>query len=142
MSKLLNLEVANITSQTLTTNALVNLGNITRKYCVKCNCKPTFSYENGGTSISLNQAGYYVVRINSTFSGVPGVVTLQLNANGIAVPQAQVSETITTANTEVRSMSFSTIVKVLPCSTVPLTVTNTGVSSTISNFAIDIIKII
>lgn len=40
------------------------------------------------------------------------------------------SETITTADTELRTITFSTIVRVLPGSTVNLSLVNTGVATT------------
>lgn len=140
MSKLLNIELANATVTSAATNDIVNLGNIVRKHCCLCNNVPTFSYNNLN-AISLNQPGYYLVTVNATFTGDAGNATLTLNSNGINIPYAGASETITTANTEYRSISFTTAVRVLPNAPIILTVKNNGVTLSVNTINVDIVKI-
>ena len=89
-------------------------------------------------SIVLGAPGYYHVSVNATFTApATGVVTLSLRQDGIQVQGGTASTTISTATTEVRSISFEAIVRV-PCngSPVTLTVINSGVAITTSNIAI------
>jgi hypothetical protein len=128
MSKLLNLQVANTLSQEVASGSLVNLGSVVRKYCkpTAC-CVPTFSYTNNTNSITLNASGYYDVEFNAVFTGqTAGVGTITMYVNGLPLPQATASETITTANTEVRSVSYSTIVRVLPNAPLTISFVNTS----------------
>lgn len=46
--------------------------------------------------------------------------------NGLPLPQATASQSIATANTEVRSISFSTIVRVLPNAPLTISFVNTS----------------
>lgn len=144
MSKLLNLELTNTLSQNVIVDGLANLGNITRKYCcTSSNGVSTFTFANGSSSVSINQCGYYQVKVNATFtSGSTGTATIQLKSNGVSIPQAQASETITTADTEIRSLSFGTIVRVLPNAPITLTIANTGIATDISILNIEMVKII
>lgn len=114
-SRLLNLEVANIATQSVATGSLVNLGTIVRKYCCKDSRGiPAISFANGGQAVTLNQCGYYDVSFDITFTGEAGTASLALVANGIQVPYATTSATIGTATTEIHSSSLSAIVRILP----------------------------
>ena len=128
MSKLLNLQVSNISSQEIASGSLVNLGSVVRKYCkpTPC-CVPTFSYTNNSNSITLNASGYYKIDFNATFTGqAVGVGTISMYVNGLPLPQATASQSIATANTEVRNISFSTIVRVLPNAPLTISFVNTS----------------
>ena len=144
MSKLPNIELSNVQAQTIAQNGLFNLGTITRKYCcTNANGVTTFSYNPPSNSISLNQCGYYNVNVNMTFTGaVAGVVTASLYTNGLKIPQASASETITTADTELRSMSFNTTIRVLPYTPVQLSIVNEGIEIDTSIVNVTITKII
>lgn len=102
---MLLLGAKNTTSQTVLTNGIVNLGAVYRKYCKK-NCETnTFTFNS--TSVSLNQKGVYHLTLNANVSGsAAGNVTLQLFENGVAVPGAIATQTITTATTEVRNITI------------------------------------
>lgn len=109
MSKLLITRI--ITPQTVEAGGLVNQGITYRRYFPPCSCNKAIV--NNGTSVSLNETGIYEVEVEATFtSAAAGDVTLQLFANGVAIDGAFATETITTADTEVRSVSFSTYVVV------------------------------
>lgn len=146
---MLLLGLLNNASQTLLTNGLVNLGSPYRKYCKKCNGVSTFTAS--GTSVSLNQSGIYHVTVKAVASGTAaGNVTLQLNSNGLPLPGASSTETITTATTELRTFVIDYYIKVdtarILCETVmepqSLTITNTGIGATILNIVTNIDKVV
>lgn len=65
-------------------------------------------------SISLNAPGYYKVTVTVTASGSEaGDVVLNVLKNGIEIPGLTASETITTATTELRTLTISGTVRVL-----------------------------
>ena len=65
-------------------------------------------------SISLNAPGYYKVTVTVTASGSEaGDIVLNVLKNGIEIPGLTASETITTATTELRTLTISGTVRVL-----------------------------
>ena len=65
-------------------------------------------------SISLNAPGYYKVTATVTASGSEaGDIVLNVLKNGIEIPGLTASETITTATTELRTLTISGTVRVL-----------------------------
>lgn len=135
----------NNTSQTITQNGVVTLGSVYRRFSSAfCPFLPT------PTSLSLTRTGIYKVVVNATFTGAAGNVTLALFSND-APTGASATETITTADTEVRSVSFETYVlvdstRVLDVPAVlpqVLTLVSTGATSvTITSVTIDAEKVI
>ena len=96
------------------------------------------SIQQSNDSIVLGAPGYHHVSVSVTFTApAAGDVTVTLLQNGTPVQGATASTTITTATTEVRSLSFDAIVRV-PCCGSPaiLTVVNEGVAITTSNIAV------
>lgn len=148
MSLLLGLR--NFASQTINTFGFVGLGNVYRRYCKKNNCGvPTFS--NTDTSVSLNQQGIYHVTITAVATGTTaGIVTIELLENGVAVPSAFSSQTITTPNTELRTLVIDTYILVdsdcvLGSPTTlakTLSVQNTGVDATFTSVVFNIEKVV
>ena len=131
------IDVATTGSNTVATNGTLPLSNITRRDgdCINLN----------GNSILLSDYGsdYYLVTVTATFTApVDGIVTLNLQQNGSNVAGATGSTTVTTATTEVRSISFSKIIRAFNCqgSTI-LTVVNSGVAATFSNIDVSVFKI-
>lgn len=96
------------------------------------------SIQKSGDSIILGASGYYHVSITETFTApVAGVVTSQGRVDNIPVTGATASETITTATTEVRSLSYDFIVRVNCCNgPVTLSFVNSGVAINTSNIAV------
>ena len=96
--------------------------------------------QQSNDSILLGVAGYYRVSVNATFTvPVAGVVSLEIRQNNIQIQGATASTTITTATTEVRSLSFDTIVRVSNGTTPSvLTIVNSGVAIDTSNIAINV----
>lgn len=145
-SRLLGL--ANTAPQDVVVDGLVNLGTVYRRFSKKNECGiGTFDFS--GTSVSLNQRGIYEVEVTAVVSApAAGVVTLQLEQNGVLIPAAFASETITTADTELRTLNFSYFILVdndlilnYPTTTAQsLTIRNTGVASTVENIVVNITK--
>ena len=99
----------------------------------------------GGNSIVITDTGsnYYLVSVTATFTvPVAGDVSLTLQQNGTNVTGATASTSVTTATTEVRSLSFTAIIRTFnSCSIDNLTVINSGVAATYSNIAISVEKL-
>ena len=68
-------------------------------------------------SIQLNQRGIYLVEVDGYATGGAGENTIQLYVNGVALPQAISSNTLTA--TEISNFSFNSFVQVVsnncPC---------------------------
>lgn len=145
-SKLIGL--VNTSTQAVAVDGLINLGTVYRRFSKKNDCGVgTFNFY--GTGISLNHRGIYKVDVTAVVSApAAGVVTLELEENGILIPGALASETITTADTELRTLTFSYFILVdndlilnYPTTTAKnITIRNTGVASTIENIVVNITK--
>lgn len=148
MSLLLGLR--NLTSQTILADGTISLGNVYRRYCKKNRCNvPTF--DNTSTTIALQQQGIYHVTATLVGTGTTaGVVTVQLLENGIAVPSAFSSETITTPATELRTFVIDSYILVddvclLGNSTTlakNLSLINTGVDATFDSVVFNVEKVV
>lgn len=148
MSNTRLLGISNTASQDLIVGELVNLGNVYRRFSKKNECGiSTFDFY--GTGINLNQRGIYKVNVTAVVSApAAGDVTLQLETNGVLIPAAFATETITTADTELRTLSFSYFILVdndliLSCPTTTtqsISLRNVGVASTIENIVVNITK--
>lgn len=136
-----NAEISNVVSQVVATNGTYNLGNIVRNYYFIGNCNVA-SYSNGGNFITLDKCGNYKITTSVVLTGnTAGVSTIHLANNGVVIPHAFGSETITTPSTELRTITFSTIVRVLPNGSVNLSLVNSGVATTSSKVDLIIEKI-
>jgi hypothetical protein len=126
------LYVVNNTTQTVLANGTVLPGTVVHK---NCNSQATLS----GNAINVLGTGYFTIDVSATFTGAAaGEATLQLYKDGVAIPGAVGSQTITTADTEYRSISFTCeILKSCNCNSIStITLVNTGVGLTLSNVAI------
>lgn len=96
------------------------------------------SIQKSGDSIVLGASGYYHVSITETFTApVAGTVSSEARIDNVAVTGAKASTTVTTANTEVRSLSYDFIVRVNCCNgPVTLSFVNSGVAINTSNIAV------
>ena len=98
-----------------------------------------------GNSIALTDCGsnYYLVTVNATFTApVAGIITLNLQQNGVNVVGATASTTITTATTEVRSLSFEKIIRTFNTNGLDsISVVNAGLAATFSNIDVSVIKL-
>lgn len=146
---MLLLGVKNTTPQTVLTGGLINLGSVYRRYCKKNSCGvKTFDFN--ANSIALQQQGMYKITVSATFNGTAaGTATIQLLENGIVVPGALASHTITTAGTEIRSISFDYFVLVdsacllgnVSTAAKNISLQNTGVGTTITSLIVNVIKV-
>lgn len=93
----------NTGTQTAIADGLINIGSVYRRYCKKNRCGvPAFSRTS--QDISLQHSGIY--HLTATFVGsasVAEVASIQLAVNGELIDGAISSQTITTADTEVRT---------------------------------------
>ena len=106
----------------------------------------TVKHTDGSPTFTLTKPGYYYVSFNTdTTSTATGVVTLQLLNGTEEVPGATASTTIITAG-NIRPLSFSTIIRVLPSccaidNTTNLSIVVDGIEATITNANINITKL-
>ena len=106
----------------------------------------TVGHTAGTTTFTLNKPGYYYITFNTTFTTEEaGIATVELQNGGVAIPGASGSETITTVG-DVKSIAFSTIVRVLPScpaldNTTTLTIVATGIDLTATVANINITKL-
>ena len=106
----------------------------------------TVGHVPGATTFTLTKPGYYYVSFNTTFTTeATGEATVELRNGGVAIPGANGTETITTAG-DTKSISFATIVKVLPSccmvdNTATLTFVATDTSLTVTTATVNITKL-
>ena len=135
MSCKANIYVVNTTSTAVVANGTVPTPTIVRRYGSSIN--------SAGNAVTISEPGYYLITLNATFTApAEGVISLALQDDGVTVPGGIGSTTITTATTEVRSISIAAIVRVF-CSSAPdtITVLNTGVAATFTIVALAAVKI-
>ena len=114
---------------------------------VKTGC--TVTHSPSSTTFSLNKPGFYFVTFNgvgAATGATVGNIVVQLQQNGVNVPGALASAESTTALTDVKNLSFSTIIQVKPSccavdNNVNLTFANTGIPTTFSNINVAITKL-
>lgn len=128
---------ANTNSTAVVANGTLPISTVVRRRSSDVNL--------GGNSIVITDTGsnYYLVSVTATFTvPVAGDVSLTLQQNGTNVTGATASTSVTTATTEVRSLSFTAIIRTFnSCSIDNLTVINSGVAATYSNIAISVEKL-
>lgn len=139
----------NFATQDVITGGIIELGNVYRRFCRKINGIKTFEFDN--SDIILQQSGMYHVTVTAVGSGdEPGTLAIQLYENGFAVPAVFANETITTPETELRTLTLDYYVLVdnscvLGCnSTVAkaLTIVNTGVDATYTSVVVNVEKVV
>ena len=140
----------NTATQTVLTDGIVNIGAVYRKYCKKNSCGiPAFSVTANG--ITLQHAGIYHITATFVASGdVAGIVTVQSLENGIEIPSIFASETITTADTELRTFVLDFYVLVdntcllgnNTIATKTVSFENTGVDATFTSVVVNIDKVV
>ena len=145
---MLLLGLKNISTQSVATDGFVNLGNVYRKYCKKCNGVTTFA--TNGESVTLQQTGIYHITFTAVASGdTAGIVTLQLLEDGNVVDGAFSSQTITTPTTELRTFVIDYYILVNSGCVLnqPLTlsktisVQNTGVDATFTSVVFNVERV-
>ena len=138
----------NVATQDVAALGIISLGSTYRRYCKKNSCGiRTFDVDS--TSITLQQQGIY--HITATLVGsapAAGVVTVQLLADGVTIPGAFSSETITTATTELRTFVIDYYILVddvcllgnNSTTATSISLQNTGVAATFTSVIVNIEK--
>lgn len=143
------IETKNTSAQTIEPQQIVNLGNVTRKYCKKINGVKAFDFN--GNSISLQHTGIYlVITTMAITSAETGNAVIQLYANDYAVNGAIATENIATAdqNRAMTILSFilvdsNCVLGTQAVNTVNLTLRNVGtIDVEIDNIVVDILKVV
>lgn len=139
-----------LASQTVLANGVIAIGDVYRRYCRKNSCG-TRVYDNTSTGVTLNWNGIYKVTATLIGTGTEaGDVTVQLFSNGLAVPGAISTQTITTADTEFRTFVIDKFILVNNAEVLgvnntlaqTLTLENTGVGATFTNVTFDVVKVV
>lgn len=139
----------NTNAQTLISGENIDLGSVYRRYCRRNSCG-TPSFYASGTALTINAAGIYHVTATMVCTAtVAGIVSAELAANGVAIPGAISSETITTAGTEQRTLVIDQYVLVDKACTlgtsairpVSLSIVNAGVGATYSAITLNAEKV-
>lgn len=144
------LGMRDITSQTVPALGTISVGSVYRRYCKKNSCGSK-TFDNTSTTITLQHQGIY--HVTATLVGTAtaaGVVTVQLLENGVAVPGAFASETITTADTELRTFVIDVYILVddaclLGRNTTlakSISLQNTGVEATFTAVTLNVEKVV
>lgn len=95
------LYLVNNTTQTVTTDQVINPGFVKHRSC------GSQAMLNGNV-INISGSGYFVIDVNTTFTApIAGNITVSLYKDGILIPGATATETVTTATTQFRSISYS-----------------------------------
>lgn len=138
------------TSQSVPALGTISIGSVYRRYCKKNNCGIK-TFDNTSTTITLQHQGMYHVTATLVGTGTAaGVATVQLLENGVAVPGALSSETITTPATELRTFVIDTYVLVDDAcllgrnTTLAKTISlqNTGVAATFTAVTFNVEKVV
>lgn len=96
-----------------------------------------------GSAINLLEPGYYAVDISATFTAAAaGNVELSLIQDGVAIPGAEASATITTAATQIENVGITAVARVMCCGNSSLSVLVGGTAApTISNMAFRVVRV-
>ncbi len=142
--------IQDIASQTVLTDSVIAIGDVYRRYCRKNRCG-TKVFDNTSTGVTLQWSGVYKVTATLVGTGTEaGDVTVQLFSNGLPVPGAISTQTITTPDTEFRTFVIDKFILVNNSEVLgynntlaqTLTLENTGVGATFTNVVLDIVKVL
>ena len=95
---------------------------------------------SSNNSVILYAPGYYDIDVTVTFTAPEaGTASIELQSNGATIPGATASTTITTADTEVRSLTIPGYIVRTFCNVpITLTIVNSGVAIDTSNIALSV----
>lgn len=146
---MLLLGLRNTSEQVVPVGGNVNFGTVYHRYCKKYNGVKTF--DSNGLGVSLQQSGIYQITITATFTTpTAGDVTLEIYENGLPTG-VLATETITTADTESRSIALDYFALVnsgcvlgnLTTLAELITLVNTSdVVATITNVVFNVVKVV
>lgn len=144
---MLLLGIRNTSPQELATGEVLNFGEVYRRYDRRGSCGLR-AFETNGASITLQHPGIYHLTATITFTGTAaGDASFQLAEAGVLVPSAVATGTVTTATTEINTVTLDYLVLVdnncilnNVSSTKVLTLVNTGIGTTVTNLVLNIVK--
>lgn len=123
----------NSTSTPLAIGATVPLGTTIRRFGNNIQL-------SGSNGIVLAGVGYYDVAANlSVTAAAAGVVTATLYADGVAVPGATATETVSAAG-DIVNLSINSLVRLVNCTATTLTIVLSGTTSTTTNNIAVVVK--
>ena len=135
MSKSL-IYTANTTGAAVPIGNTVPVGSIIRRYgpCIDAT----------GSAINLTEAGYYDVDMSATVTAAAaGDVVLAITQDGVPVPGAMASATITTPTTQAETLAITAVIRVRCCGNANIAVLVDGTTApTIENMAIRAVKVV
>ena len=95
----------------------------------------------GSDSLNVAVPGYYKLDATVTFTApAAGDVTITAQASGVDIPGITATETVTTADTEIRTISLTGLIRVR-CEPLALSLVNSGVAIATSNVAVTLERI-
>ena len=128
----------NLIYMTTTTNASVLANGVVPLTTIQR--RDGCALQDGTNSIIFRAPGYYKITGSVTFTAPEaGDVTIVAQKNNTNIPGITASTTITTADTEVRTVNINGIVRVF-CNErgSSLTLVNSGVAITVQNVSLDV----
>lgn len=102
------IQTTNQSSQTVAENSIISLGSVLRRF--GCNCRLS------GNAIEVEGEGYY--KVDATVTAVPtaaGNVTVALYEDGVQIPGATATESVTATDSPVTLPIVTTIRKGCCC---------------------------
>lgn len=133
MSKPL-LYAVNQSSQNIAVDSAVGLGGAVRR----CGCELDVS----GNSVLIEGSGYYNISLNVVCApSATGNVTVTLYEDGVAIPGATATMSVSTANNIVTIPINDVVIRQCCCNPSRITCVLTGTASTVTNVTITVKKI-
>ena len=141
----------NFATQNVITGGIIDLGNVYRRFEDRKRCTTVRPFDFDNTDVILQQSGMYHVTVTAVASGAAaGTLAIQLYENGVAVPGVFANETITTADTELRTLTLDYFVLVddttiLGYNTTiakAISVVNTGIEATFTSVVVNVEKVV
>lgn len=128
------IQVANPSQQTVAVNSIVGLGSVQRRF--GCNLRLS------GNAIEVDGEGYYTVDCDlSVAPTVAGVITVALYKNGVQIPGAIASSSVSTAENPTSLCINTTIRQGCCCDSADnLTCVLLEGAGTISNISLRVVK--
>lgn len=125
-------------AQAVAVGGVINLGSINRRFGRQC-CEEIINLN--GSSITLNEAGYYDVDVAVTaLPTAAGPVTIAVFQDGVAVPGSTNTTTAAAAGNPVNVVSLP-LVRVRCGSASNLTVVLVNGAGTIANISVKVLKV-
>ena len=97
-----------------------------------------------GSAINLGEPGYYLVDVSaSATAAATGDVTLSLAQDGVLIPGATATATVSTINTQTINLKIVGIVRVMCCDSSSLSIVVGGTTApTVVNMSVSVVKVV